>query len=92
MEAVMGQALQIFRNDVLPHAFSQIVDAALRWGLVTGTRQREDDHHHVGPLDAVTMRDIGVYREHQDYSCPVDTSVAQRLHRIAEAARWGLPR
>jgi hypothetical protein len=94
METVMGHALQIFRTGVLPHAVSQIVDAALRWGLVTGTRQREDNHHHAGPLDAVTMRDIGVCREYQDYSSRADVPVpaAQRLLRIADAARWGLQR
>jgi hypothetical protein len=94
MEAVMAHALQILRNGILPYAFSQIVDACLGWGLARSTSRRKDKHHRTGPLDAATMRDIGVYREYQDYSYPVDVSVsaAQRLHRIAETARWGLPR
>ncbi|HYZ26225.1 MAG TPA: hypothetical protein VE597_04905 [Geminicoccaceae bacterium] len=93
METIVAHALQILRNGILLHAASQIVDAALGWGLATATRQREDSHHRAGPLDVVTIRDIGVRREHQDYSCPVDVSgsAAQRLHRVAEAARWGLP-
>jgi hypothetical protein len=94
MEMSMAHALQIFRNDVLPRAFSQIVDATLRWGLASGTRQSQDSHQRAELLDPVTMRDIGLHREYQDYSCPVDVSAsaAQRLHRIAEAARWGSPR
>ena len=87
------QALQIFRNIGVFTGFPQIVDAALR-GLGARTCEREDIYHRDGPLDALTMRDVGVCRESQDYCSSVDApaSAAQHLHRIADAARWRLPR
>jgi hypothetical protein len=40
------------------------------------------------------MRDSGACREYQDYGCVTEALVgtAQRLHRIADAVRCGLPR
>jgi hypothetical protein len=40
------------------------------------------------------MRDLGLRREYQDYASSADVppAAAGRLHRIADAARWGLPR
>ena len=89
----MAHALQLFRNGLLPNALAQSVDAALRRGLRARTRERDDGHHRTGALDALTMRDLGVRREYQDYSSWADVPVfaARRLHRIADAARWGFP-
>jgi hypothetical protein len=93
MEEAMAQALQMFRDAVPSDVLLRIVEAALQ-GRRAPTRERHDIHHQAGPLGAPAMRDVGPCREAQDYRSSVDvsTSEAQRLHRIADAARWVLPR
>ena len=86
----MAHALQIFEKVLPPDAFAQTISAVLS----VGARLYGRVQHRAGPLDAVTMRDVGVRREYQDYSSSADvpTSAARRLHRIADAARSRLPR
>jgi hypothetical protein len=93
MEEVMAHALQIFRSAVLPDAVLRFVDATLRWGFDARTRERDENPLPASPLDAVALRDIGARREYLDYSSAagVPASAARHLHRIADAARWGLP-
>ena len=46
------------------------------------------------PLSAEALRDSGARRAVQGYAsaAPLDAATSRRLHRIAEAAQWGLPR
>ncbi len=89
----MAHALQIFRTAVLPDAVLGFVDATLRWGIDARTREREQNRHRTGSLDVATTRDIGARREYQDYSSSAGApaSADRHRHRIADAARWGLP-
>lgn len=90
----MAHALTTFRSGTLPATLVRFIDAAVRMGYAAGTRGRRADRHRTVPLAAVAMRDIGACREYQDYGCVAEAlvSTAQRLHRIADALRCGLPR
>jgi hypothetical protein len=90
----MARAAQTFRIAVLPITLLRIVDATMRVAFGARTRKRQADRHRAGSLDAIAMRDIGACREYQDYACSADApaSAAMRLHRIADATRYGLPR
>jgi hypothetical protein len=91
---VMAHALPTFRTGALPATLVRFIHAAARMGFAVGTRERQAGCDCPVPLDAVAMRDIGACREYQDYGCAAKAPVgtAQRLHRIADAARCGLPR
>ena len=43
-----------------------------------------------GPLDPATQRDIGVNREHQEYShnAGFSGSTSRQLHHVAQKAQW----
>ena len=90
----MAHALQTFRTGGLHGAVLRFVDATLRRGLDARTREQDEDLDRAGPLDVVTMRDIGARREYQDYapSARNPASAARRLHHIVYSIRCGLPR
>jgi hypothetical protein len=90
----MAHALPTFRIGTLPATLVGFVDATVRMGFAAGARERRAGRHRTTPLDAATMRDIGACREYQDYGCVAEALVGtgQRLHRIADAVRCGLPR
>jgi hypothetical protein len=90
----MAHALSTFRARTLPASLVRFIDAAVLIGFAARTRERRAGRHRTGPLDAVAMRDIGACREYQDYGCLAGALVGttQRLHRIADAVRCGLPR
>ena len=106
MEETMAYALPALRSVVLRDAFSQIARTVLRLGAATQAREgdhpyrrarpldRDDRRSRAIPLDATIMRDLGLCRECLDYASPVavPAAAAGRLHRLADAARWRMPR
>jgi hypothetical protein len=90
----MAQTLRIFRAAVLPEAVLRFVDATPRWGFDARPREQDKNRYPAGSLDAATTRDIGAGREYQDYSSSAGApaSAARRIHGVADAIRWRLPR
>jgi hypothetical protein len=90
----MAHALQSFRTGGLPDAVLRFVEATLRWRFDARMRRQEKNRYPAGPLDAATTRDIGARREYLDYSSSAGAPAApaRRVHRIADAVRWRLPR
>lgn len=88
----MAHALRIFRASALAEAVLQFV-ANLRWAIDACPRKQNGNRYPARPLDAAAIRDIGPY-EYQDHSSSRGAPVAatRRLHYIADAIRWQLPR
>jgi hypothetical protein len=94
MGRIMALAPQMFRTAVLPVTLLRMVGAIPRMPFGAGAPQRQADRYGAGPLDPGAMCDIGACREYQDYACAAEAPAtpARRLHRIADAVRWGSPR